>query len=337
MLVGMKTLNIKQFSSGGVITNYHCVSRCGHCLYNCSPGRGKAYLDPATAGRIFARILALGCRSVHLGGGEPMLNPVKLLEVTKAANEAGLGIDYVETNSAWFVDGDRADVVLADLRDAGVGTLLVSISPFHNAYIPYARVMGVIEACHRTGMAVFPWVNAFVRDLTRLDVRRTHEMAEFEAVYGADYLQRIPDRYWIHLGGRALKTFGAIYPKQSAEQVLEMSPLSCAGALRDTSHFHIDLNGNYIPGLCAGLAIDMEDLGGGLPDGKYVLLEQLASTGIRGLIELAADKYGYHPGKNGFLNQCDLCTDIRRFLWHSEGEGFAELAPDGFYAESAAP
>jgi len=41
------------------------------------------------------------------------------------------------------------------LIEAGVGTLLVSISPFHNAHVPYARVMGVIEACRRTGMQVF--------------------------------------------------------------------------------------------------------------------------------------------------------------------------------------
>ncbi len=328
----MTSLSINRLASGGVITNYHCVSRCGHCLYNCSPKRGKAYLDGKVAGRIFRRIRSLGCRSVHIGGGEPLLNPPKLLEVVEAARNKGMGIDYVETNSAWFVDAEQADGVLTDLQQAGVGTLLVSISPFHNACIPYSKVMGVIEACRRTGMSVFPWVNAFVRDLTRLDVNRTHEMAEFEAAFGADYLERIPDRYWIHLGGRALKTFGSVYPKQPAEQVLDQSPRSCARALGDTNHFHIDLHGHYIPGLCAGLAMDMDDLGGALPEGKYPLLEQLAATGIRGLFELAADTYGYAPGSNGYVNHCDLCTDIRTYLWQLDEARFAELAPGGFYA-----
>lgn len=327
----MKPLPIKRLASGGVITNYSCVSRCGHCLYNCSPHRSRDYLDGETGGRIFHRILELGCRSVHVGGGEPLLNPKKLLAVVAAARDAGVRIDYVETNSAWFQDGDQAEAILTDLRGAGVDTLLVSISPFHNAFIPYDRVMGVIDACRRTGMTVFPWVNAFVRDLTRLDIHRTHDMAEFKAAFGSDYLKRIPDRYWIHLGGRALETFGAAYPKKPLEQILEQSPQSCAGALSDTSHFHIDLHGHYIPGLCAGLVIAMEDLGGGLPVGKYGLLERLAATGIRGLFAMAKARYAYPPRADGYLNHCDLCNDIRSFLWRLDGPTFAELAPDGFY------
>ncbi len=327
----MNPLTINRLASGGVITNYNCVSRCGHCLYNCGPERGKAYLDEGMSERIFRRILELGCRSVHIGGGEPLLNPKQLLKVVTAARKVGVRIDYVETNSAWFRSVDQAESILTGLQKAGVGTLLVSISPFHNAFIPYGRVAGVIDACRRTGITVFPWVNAFVRDLTRLDVHKTHGMAEFEAAYGSDYLARIPDRYWIHLGGRALETFGAVYPKQSIEQVLEQSPLSCARALGDTSHFHIDLNGLYIPGLCAGLAVDMEVLGGALPAGKYLLLERLTMHGIRGLYEWASAAHGFVPRSDGYLNHCDLCTDIRRYLWQLDGDLFAELAPNGFY------
>ena len=32
-----------------------------------------------------------------------------------------------------------------------------------------------------------------------------------------------------------------------------------------------------------------------------------------------------------YLIHCDLCTEIRRFLFHRES-GFTELAPAGFYA-----
>lgn len=327
----MRLWSIKRLASGGVITNYHCVSRCGHCLYNCSPERSKAYLDATQAEKIFSRILDLGCRSVHIGGGEPMLHPRKLMDVVAAANHVGAGIDYVETNSAWFVDRRKAEAILEDLRSVGVQTLLVSISPFHNAHIPYDRVSGVIDACRRVGMNIFPWVNAFVRDLTRLDVRQTHAMAEFEAAFGPDYLKRIPDRYWIHMGGRALKTFAAVYPKYPASQVLAQAPASCSRDLRDTSHFHIDLHGHYIPGLCAGLAIDMKDLGGGLPKGKYPLLEVLIKAGIRGLFYLASQTEGYRPRPNGYLHHCDLCTEIRSFFWRREKDRFPELAPDGFY------
>lgn len=329
----MGRLFIKRLTSGGVITNYHCVSRCGHCLYRCGPERGKGYLDAGLAERIFTRIAQLGCRSVHIGGGEPLLHAAKLKEVLAAARHAGVGIDYVETNSAWFKDAAQAETLLNDLRSAGVGTLLVSISPFHNAHIPYDRVVGVMEACRRVDMGIFPWVNAFVRDLTRLDVHQTHTMAEFEEIFGSDYLKGIPDRYWIHFGGRALETFGAVFPTLPEAAVLKNSPMSCAQAFNDTSHFHIDLNGGYIPGLCAGLVMDMADLGQPLPGGKYRLLERLTADGIQGLVELARKDFGYGSRHRGFLNHCDLCTDVRQYLWNLEGVHFAELGPAGFYAE----
>lgn len=329
----MTRFTIKHLISGGVITNYNCVSRCGHCLYNSGPHRSKAYMEIDRAEAIFRRILDLGCRSVHIGGGEPLLQAELLAEVLDAAQRVGMGIDYVETNSAWFIDAQKADAVLERLRSAGLTTLLVSISPFHNAHIPYDRVTGVIEACRRCGIQVFPWVNAFVRDLSRLDPHRTHTMSAFEAACGKDYLKRIPDRYWVHLGGRALDTFRPVYPSHPVTHVLKHSPLSCARALSDTSHFHIDLHGSYIPGLCTGLAIAMDDLGRPLPAGKYPLIDRLAATGINGLYELASQNCGYAPRRNEFLNHCDLCTDIRAFLMRLEGGHFPELAPQGFYAE----
>ena len=329
----MTTLLIRHLSSGGVITNYHCVSRCGHCLYNCSPRRNKAYLDPDRAEAIFRCISANGCGAVHIGGGEPFLDPGGLIRVATAARNVGIRIDYIETNAAWFMDADQAEGILSTLKAAGIDTLLVSISPFHNAHIPYVRVKGVIDACRRTGLKVFPWVNAFVRDLTRLDINKAHAMEDFERAFGADYLQRIPDRYWIHLGGRALTTFRKVYPGHRVEQIIANSPPSCARALCDTSHFHIDLHGNYIPGLCAGLAIAMADLGRPLEHGRYPLVDRLAATGIQGLWTLATEQYGYIPSRNEFLNHCDLCTDIRHFLWRSPASHFAELASPGFYRE----
>jgi len=330
----MNQLAIKSLASGGVITTYACVSRCGHCLYNCGPHRDRDYMDGKQAEAIFRRIAGLGCHSVHIGGGEPLLDLQKLTEVLAAARGVGVGIEYVETNSAWFTDPDQADGVLKRLLEAGVSNLLVSISPFHNATIPFARVRGVIAACRRTRMQVFPWVNAFVRDLDRLGDSRSHSMAEFEAAFGPDYLARIPDRYWIHLGGRALETFRGVYRQHPAPHVLERAPLSCARALSDTSHFHIDLYGNYVPGLCAGLAFDMQELGQPLPDGKSPLLDRLATAGIRGLYEWVACEFGYTPRQDGFLNHCDLCTDIRRFLVQVDRKCFHELAPLDFYAET---
>ena len=133
----MASLSIKRLSSGGVITNYSCVSHCGHCLYRCGPHRKRDYLDGRVAERIFMRIRELGCSMVHIGGGEPLLSLEHLVNVLHAAQRIGIGIEYVETNSAWYVDLGQAEETLTQLMDAGVSTLLVSISPFHNAHIPF--------------------------------------------------------------------------------------------------------------------------------------------------------------------------------------------------------
>lgn len=63
----MPVPTIRHLASGGVITNYHCVSRCGHCLYNCGPHRPKDYLDDETAEAVFRRVRDLGCgiRGLH--------------------------------------------------------------------------------------------------------------------------------------------------------------------------------------------------------------------------------------------------------------------------------
>jgi 2-iminoacetate synthase ThiH len=70
----MAGLQINYLNSGGLITNYYCTSECGHCLYRCSPKWKKEYIDKPGAKAILQKILSLGCNSIHIGGGEPLLN-----------------------------------------------------------------------------------------------------------------------------------------------------------------------------------------------------------------------------------------------------------------------
>lgn len=141
----MTELNIRQLMSGGLITNYFCTSRCGHCLYNCSPNWEKEYITAQTAEKNLRAVRSLGCRSVHIGGGEPLLRPGGLAAVLKIAAELGVAVEYVETNSSWFKDAGSAEAFLTDLHARGLETLLVSISPFHNEHIPFFKAKGVLS------------------------------------------------------------------------------------------------------------------------------------------------------------------------------------------------
>ena len=95
---------INRLHSGGVITNYYCASSCGHCLYGCSPRWEKKYIREDTLTRNLQRIVDLGCRAVHVGGGEPFLDPDGLQRVVETAFALDVQIEYVETNASWYRD-----------------------------------------------------------------------------------------------------------------------------------------------------------------------------------------------------------------------------------------
>ncbi len=100
--------------------------------------------------------------------------------------------------------------------------------------------------------------------------------------------------------------------------------------MSDISHFHLDLHGDYIPGLCAGLAIKRQDLGKPLPVEKYPFLTTLYSSGISGLLEKARQDYGFEPG-GAYMTKCHLCLEIRKFLSNLPGLDCGELKPRDFY------
>ena len=322
---------IKRLVSGGLITNYFCASSCRHCLYNCSPHWEKSYIRPQAAEKNLRSIRRLGCTSVHIGGGEPLLRPESLGEVLEIAARVGVAVEYVETNSAWFKDSRSAAATLSKLKKQGLQALLVSISPFHNEYIPFAKVKGVIEAARQAGVGIFPWVSEFIADLSGMDAAAPHTLTEFEALFGRDYVVSLPQRYWIHMGGRALETFRPYLADKSARQIIDENAGGCASELSSTGHFHLDLFGNYIPGLCSGLSIRIEDLGNALPGDRYPILTTLFKEGIRGIYKLAKEKFEYTPARDHYINKCDLCTEIRTLFVQNDSGGSAELNPKAFY------
>ncbi|CAB1060493.1 Radical SAM domain protein [Olavius sp. associated proteobacterium Delta 1] len=326
---------INKLRSGGLITNYFCTSSCKHCLYNCSPHWERRYIDPDTAEKNLKTIRALGCRSVHIGGGEPLLRPDKLGTVLEIAAGVGVSVEYVETNSSWFRDIESAKALLSRLRPKGLRTLLVSISPFHNEQIPFSKVQGVIEAAGQVGVGIFPWITDFVSDLSQLDPAKTHCLDEYRQLFGDNYLMQILQRYWIHLGGRALETFRPLLGEKTSQQIIAENPAGCAAELTDTSHFHIDLFGNYIPGLCSGLAISKDALGTPLSTERYPILMDLYHNGIRGLFEFAEKNYAFSPQRIDYINKCDLCTEIRTHLVINDYNQSNELKPAEFYMNLA--
>jgi hypothetical protein len=323
-------LPLTRLASGGLITNYFCTSACRHCLYRCSSGWPKDYITAETALRNLEAVRRLGCTAVHVGGGEPLLRPDGLADVLDAARRAGVRIEYVETNSSWYRDHASACALLKELAGHGLDTLLVSISPLHNEHIPFYKVKGVLAACRQVGLSIFPWVADFVADLAVFDERRPHASEEYRQRFGEDYWATLPQRYWISPGGRALETFGRFRPQKSLARLAAEGSRGCA-ELAEVGHFHIDLYGNFIPGLCAGLAIRRADLGAPLNPEDYPLISRLFAGGIGALVAHAAEIHGFTPSRPAYGSKCEVCFEVRRFLVVDKGVDSRELAPRGHY------
>ncbi len=325
------SLAITRLRSGGLIVTYRCGSACPHCLYRSGPARAADYIDPDTAAASFRRARELGAGSMHVGGGEPLLDPLGLAEVLAAAAAENMPIEYVETSGSWFTDLAEARDLLAELRGLGMASLLVSISPMHNACIPLRQTLGVLRAAREAGVGVFPWQEHFLADLECFDPDTVHPFAQYVARFGPGYPAEIFKRTWIHLGGRAFDLFAPILGRHPAWAILDEASPDCGRELADTGHFHLDLYGDYVPGLCSGLALRREDLGRELDPERYPILCTLAEAGIRGLYDYAVGLEDYVERPEGYVGKCELCQDIRRHLAERGWFDSTELSPTEFY------
>lgn len=327
----MSAAFLPALQSGGLITNYYCTSRCAHCLYGSSPSWQKQYINPMVAERDLVMARAAGCRSMHIGGGEPFLHMEGLKEVISIFRSTGMRLDYVETNSSWYKNHDDAVNKLMTLKKAGLKTLLISISPFHAEHIPFRKVEGVMKACDTAGIGIFPWVDGFISDIKGLGTEETHSLKEFEETYGPGYVSSIPSRYWISMKGRALSTYAPYMENKKTDEVLAENSGPCS-ELRNTSHFHMDLFENYVPGLCPGLAMGVEDVTAPLSAEEYPFLSLLAGEGIQGLYQAARVNYGFEAEET-YVSKCQLCSHIRCFLVLEKGVESRDLSPQEHYQQ----
>jgi hypothetical protein len=265
-----------------------------------------------------------GCGSVHIGGGEPFLDFEGLLGVIGELRRAGIRLEYVETNAYWS-GGEEAAERLKRLGEAGVGTLCISLDPFHAEYVPYGAPLRLARLCEETGMGYFLWKEGFLRSLSPLEPDKPHSRAEMEQSLGPDYIAAAAEAYGIQLGGRAVNIEREYRPSRPVETLLDHSP--CRGLL-STGHFHVDREAFFIPPGCTGIRLPLAEVLEGIPGGKYPAFEALYRGGIGALWDLAR-RYGFVP-ESGCPSKCGLCFRLRHYL---AAYDFAEL--DGnHYAES---
>jgi hypothetical protein len=328
------TLTLPALRGGGIALGWKCSSRCRHCLYGCGPHRRDGRVDRTELDQLLDLLADRAPYArYHIGGGEPFLD-VDLLERTIAGlAERGLALEYVETNAGWVDSTDHAARVLERLARVGLECVLVSVSPFHAEHVPFSRTRQLISAAGRAlKSGAFVWLPHMIPDLSGLpDGERLAFEREIDQ-RGDAYALSIGDRYGLIPGGRAgryLARHGRRIPWRDVAD-----DAGCRDRLLNTTHFHVDGDGLYVPGLCAGLALPLEELPGPIDLDRYPVLATLLETdGLTALVERAIE-LGFDP-LDGYAGACDLCTHVRSFLF--ERERSAELGPAGFYDPRSLP
>jgi hypothetical protein len=322
-------LCIDNLFSGGLIVNYVCSSACAHCAYRSSPRRDKSIITPEQTAINCRAVRRLGCRSLHIGGGEPFLKPQDLLAALGVMTAEGVGIEYIETNSSWYSDHEKAVQLLGEIRKRGCDTLLISIDPFHNEFIPFAKVKGVMAACRDAGIQVFPWQREYWDEIDAFDDACTHTLDEYAARYGADYVQRLAERYGPTLSGRALDFLLDRFPERPLDEIVragqDFGPLLAA-----TGHFHVDLYGFYLPPGLPGIGIRVEDLGTPLSPEQYPFVTRLHAGGLAGVLKMVREDYGFEPA-SAYRHPRELLDRIAAHVVQQAPNDFPDLQPREYY------
>ena len=316
-------------SSGGIIANYQCPAACGHCLYGCSPGAQPGYIDAAAAKRICETLRRFGCRSLHIGGGEPFLDVEGLIGLIKTICNSGIHLDYIETNAAWITrDDTRNRQMLNEVIAAGGECIMVSADPFHVEFIPFWKPRELIKLLRHMGISHFIWQERYLPLLEQLDPGKTYDCQALHGFFGYDVQQRCAAEYGMRFGGRALN----LLRKHGKKKTIAPPSNPCA-ELQNTGHFHVDFMGRYIPPGCTGMGILLEDLGQALDPASYPVLSRLMEQGLGGLLQYAQE-LGFAPEKNGYVSKCELCFEMRKHLVLHHAQEHPDVTPEWFYRQN---
>jgi len=304
------------------MVNYTCNAACRHCLYSCSPTRNSGYINEDTAEKVCQLLSKGGCRSVHIGGGEPFLDFEGLLMMIRQLNKYDIRLDYIETNAYWAEKPENIKEIhekLKRLLDEGVNALCISIDPYHAEFVPYGAPLSLAKHCEKTGMDYFLWRGESLSTLSKLDPQKKHSRENMEKLLSKDYIGRTARQFGITYGGRAVnieREYGVPLPVEKF--IRQTSP--CRNLL-STNHFHVDKDAYFIPPGCTGIRIPLEEAAFGIPETQYPVFETLYNGGVTALLELAL-QHDFLPDDNGYPSKCNLCFHIRHFLSEKE---FAEL------------
>ncbi len=135
-----------------VVTS-RCNASCAHCATSCGPTRSDALPSPEIKRMIDEAALVKDGRPLRVDftGGELFLDFDLLLDLVSHAAALGAEVGCV-SNGYWATSEDAAMDRVNRLKAAGLHTIAISTSRFHQAFVSLRRVKRAISAARAVGL-----------------------------------------------------------------------------------------------------------------------------------------------------------------------------------------
>ncbi|MDD4869306.1 MAG: radical SAM protein [Kiritimatiellae bacterium] len=313
--------------------SYRCTSTCRHCLSRCSPDRPDEWMTLDMAETIFTVLKKESyLQSIHIAGGEPTLKWPLLLDVIRLSRKMHIPVEYMETNASWCKSRTTTQKKMHELKEAGLTSLLVSVSMFHNEFVAFSHTRNCVEIAREVfgNENVILYLPHMYHLIAEMPGDGKHSLEDFCDHHGIrPGSLSLLKLYDVVPSGRAVSALRHCYQKRS---VATFSGQSCRNDLLSTTHFHIDHEGNLFTGCCAGIAqATVPDLHPSVLSDTHPVFSMLCTEGPFGLMETSGKEHGFKPRHEGYVSKCALCLHVREHL--SETGKFHELRPSYFYSE----
>jgi len=135
----------------GLLYTRTCPLACGHCISESSP-QARGRMRPEQVRRYLPAIRQFSER-VCFTGGEPLLFPSEILQLTAEAREIGLEVSVV-TGAGWVKTEAMARERVGELAAAGISRVVISWDPYHEEFAPRAHALALAQAACDAGIAV---------------------------------------------------------------------------------------------------------------------------------------------------------------------------------------
>ena len=265
---------------------------------------------------------------VHLTGGEPFGNWLGLQAILRGAHAKGLKAHELETNAFWCVEREEVYQRCRQLKELGIGRLVVSCDVYHQEYIPFKRVELLVQVAQEVlgpDKVRIRWRDFFANPLDISDMNEADRQRAYREAW---------QKHHERLTGRAAKMIGPLLSLQAGESFVGQD---CHKAILASRHVHIDPAGNVFPGVCTGLTVgnaskkELAKIWEDMVHTEDEIMLCLIRSGPYGLLQVA-EKLGYMKNPMGYADKCHLCTEVRGFLWRT-GKFEPTIGPVQCYRE----